>query len=138
MVPETMPKSLLVIGSGAIGMEFASFHHDMGCKVTVIEVVDRILPAEDEEISAFAQKQFVKQGITIKTGVKVAGLEKAGQGATATIEVGVCVVRSEERRVGKECVSTCRSRWTPYHTQNNMHNNDLYTHHSYSHQPSYH
>src|SRR3546814_3807523 len=60
----------------------------MGCKVTVIEVVVRILPAEDEEISAFAQKQFVKQGITIKTGVKVAGLEKAGQGAKATIEVG--------------------------------------------------
>ncbi len=87
MVPETMPKSLLVIGSGAIGMEFASFHHDMGCAVTVVEVVDRILPAEDEEISAFAHKQFAKQGMTIKTGVKVAKLEKGGNGARATIEV---------------------------------------------------
>jgi dihydrolipoamide dehydrogenase len=83
-----MPKSLLVIGSGAIGMEFASFHHDMGCKVTVLEVVDRILPAEDEEISAFAQKQFAKQGMTIKTGVKVSKLEKTAAGAKATIEVG--------------------------------------------------
>src|SRR3546814_13866173 len=120
MVPETMPKSLLVIGSGAIGMEFASFHHDMGCKVTVIEVVDRILPAEDEQISAFAQTQFVKQGITIKTGVQVAGLENAGQGATATIEVGGKSERSEERRVGEECVSKGRCRWWMYHQKQNI------------------
>ncbi|NQW11657.1 MAG: dihydrolipoyl dehydrogenase [Alphaproteobacteria bacterium] len=87
MVPETMPKKLLVIGSGAIGIEFASFHHDMGAEVTVVEVLDRILPAEDEEISAFALKQFTKQGMTIHTGVKVAKLEKTAKGAKATIEV---------------------------------------------------
>ena len=88
MVPESMPKKLLVIGSGAIGMEFASFHHDMGAEVTVVEVVDRILPAEDEEISAFALKQFTKQGMTIHTGVKVAKLEKTSKGgAKAAIEI---------------------------------------------------
>lgn len=87
MVPETMPKKLLVIGSGAIGMEFASFHHDMGAEVTVVEVVDRILPAEDAEISAFALKQFTKQGMKIHTGAKVHKLESTAKGAKAEIEV---------------------------------------------------
>ncbi|WPZ33241.1 dihydrolipoyl dehydrogenase [Thalassobaculum sp. OXR-137] len=87
MVPETMPKKLLVIGSGAIGMEFASFHHDMGAEVTVVEVVDRILPAEDAEISAFALKQFTKQGMKIHTGAKVHKLEGSDKGAKAEIEV---------------------------------------------------
>ncbi|WP_281683941.1 dihydrolipoyl dehydrogenase [Thalassobaculum salexigens] len=87
MVPETMPKKLLVIGSGAIGMEFASFHHDMGAEVTVVEVVDRILPAEDAEISAFALKQFTKQGMKIHTGAKVHKLEATAKGAKAEIEV---------------------------------------------------
>ncbi|HWO85904.1 MAG TPA: FAD-dependent oxidoreductase, partial [Stellaceae bacterium] len=58
MVPEAIPKSLLVVGSGAIGIEFASFYHDMGTEVTVVEVLDRVLPVEDEEISAFARKSF--------------------------------------------------------------------------------
>ncbi|MGH7067633.1 MAG: FAD-dependent oxidoreductase, partial [Acetobacteraceae bacterium] len=71
MVPPEMPKSLLVIGSGAIGIEFASFYHDMGAEVTVVEVLDRILPVEDSEISAFARKAFEKQGITIVTGASV-------------------------------------------------------------------
>ncbi len=87
MVPETMPKNLLVIGSGAIGMEFASFHHDMGAEVTVVEVVDRILPAEDAEISAFALKQFTKQGMKVHTAAKVAKLEATAKGAKAVIEV---------------------------------------------------
>ena len=87
MVPETMPKKLLVIGSGAIGMEFASFHHDMGADVTVVEVVDRILPAEDAEISAFALKQFTKQGMKVHTGAKVHNLEATAKGAKAEIEV---------------------------------------------------
>lgn len=87
MVPETMPKKLLVIGSGAIGMEFASFHHDMGAEVTVVEVVDRILPAEDAEISAFALKQFTKQGMKVHTGAKVHKLEATSKGAKAEIEV---------------------------------------------------
>ena len=76
MVPERMPKSLLVIGSGAIGIEFASFYRSFGCEVTVVEVLPQILPVEDAEISAFARKQFEKHGIKILTGTKVTRLEK--------------------------------------------------------------
>src|SRR5947199_407031 len=78
MVPPAIPKSLLVVGSGAIGIEFASFYHDMGAEVTVVEVLDRVLPVEDEEISAFARKAFEKQGIKIHTSANVA-LEHAGE-----------------------------------------------------------
>mgnify|MGYP000220400892 CR=1 FL=1 len=88
MVPKVMPKTLLVIGSGAIGMEFASFYHDMGVEVTVVEVVDRILPAEDPEISDFAKKTFAKKGMTIKTGAKVTGLQTGKGGARATVDTG--------------------------------------------------
>ncbi|MGH7247409.1 MAG: dihydrolipoyl dehydrogenase, partial [Pseudomonadota bacterium] len=88
MVPPEMPKSLLVIGSGAIGMEFASFYHDMGAAVTVVELLDRILPVEDAEVSAFARKAFEKQGITIVTGASVTRARKNGGGVTATIEAG--------------------------------------------------
>ncbi|MGH7102824.1 MAG: dihydrolipoyl dehydrogenase [Acetobacteraceae bacterium] len=88
MVPPEMPKSLLVIGSGAIGIEFASFYHDMGAEVTVVEVLDRILPVEDGEVSAFARKAFEKQGITIITGASVTKARKNGAGVTATIEAG--------------------------------------------------
>ena len=85
MVPEAMPRSLLVIGSGAIGVEFASFYHALGAEVTVVEVLPRILPIEDEEISAFARDQFEKQGIAIHTGATVESLEKGGDGVTASI-----------------------------------------------------
>ena len=88
MVPEAMPKSLLVIGSGAIGIEFASFYRSMGAEVTVVEIVDRILPVEDVEISTFARKAFEKQGMNIKTGAKVDGLAKEGGQVTATINTG--------------------------------------------------
>ena len=88
MVPETMPKSLLVIGSGAIGIEFASFYRNMGAEVTVVEVLDRILNVEDAEISAFAHKAFVKQGIRIITGAKVTGAKKGANQVTALIEAG--------------------------------------------------
>ena len=88
MVPAAIPKSLLVVGSGAIGIEFASFYHDMGAEVTVVEVLDRVLPVEDEEISAFARKSFEKQGIKIHTGATVAALERGRQGVTARIEGG--------------------------------------------------
>ncbi len=88
MVPEDIPKSLLVIGSGAIGIEFASFYHDMGADVTVVEMLDRIVPAEDAEISEFALKQFMKQGMNIHTGAKVAKLEKGSSTVKATIEIG--------------------------------------------------
>ena len=88
MVPDVMPKSLLVIGSGAIGMEFASFYADMGAEVTVAEVLDRILPQEDEEISAFAKKAFEKQGLKIHTGAKVSDLKAGKDSVSATIEAG--------------------------------------------------
>ena len=88
MVPPAMPKSLLVIGSGAIGIEFASFYRDMGAEVTVVEVLDRVLPVEDEEISAFARKAFEKQGIRIQTSATVKSVKKNGESVTATIEAG--------------------------------------------------
>ncbi len=86
MVPPNFPKSLLVVGSGAIGIEFASFYRTLGSDVTVVEVLDRVLPVEDEEISQFAHKAFVKQGMKIKIGTTV---EKLGEGAdnvTATLK----------------------------------------------------
>ena len=85
MVPPAMPKSLLVIGSGAIGIEFASFFLNMGAQVTVVEVLDRVLPVEDGEISAFARKAFEKQGMKIITGAKVTAARKNGDSITATI-----------------------------------------------------
>lgn len=88
MVPETMPKSLLVVGSGAIGIEFASFYRNMGAEVTVVEVMDRILPVEDEEISAFARKQFEKQGMKIMAGAKVTKLDKGSNNVTCHVEAG--------------------------------------------------
>ncbi len=88
IVPEHMPKSLLVVGSGAIGIEFASFYRTFGADVTVVEILPQILPAEDAEISAFARKQFEKQGIKILTGAKVTKLDKAADSVTATIDTG--------------------------------------------------
>ena len=88
MVPESMPKSLLVVGSGAIGIEFASFYRNMGAEVTVVEVLDRVLPVEDAEISALAQKAFEKQGMKIMTGAMVKGLKKGADRVTATVAVG--------------------------------------------------
>ncbi len=86
LVPETMPKSLLVIGSGAIGIEFASFYRTMGAEVTVVEVMKQVLPVEDAEIAALARKSFEKQGMRIMTDAKVAKLDKATNSVTATIE----------------------------------------------------
>jgi dihydrolipoamide dehydrogenase len=88
MIPTAMPKSLLVIGSGAIGIEFASFYRDMGAEVTVVEVLDRVLPVEDEEISALARKAFEKQGMKIFTSTAVKGVKKAANSVTVTIEAG--------------------------------------------------
>ncbi len=88
MIPEQLPASLLVVGSGAIGMEFASFYRDMGSEVTVVEVLERILPVEDEEISALARKAFEKRGIKIHTGATVQSLEKRGDSVTAVIDLG--------------------------------------------------
>jgi dihydrolipoamide dehydrogenase len=86
MVPEIMPNSLLVIGSGAIGIEFASFYRTLGAEVTVVEVLPRVLPVEDEEISALARKAFEKQGMVIHTDAKVTKLAPAADSVTATIE----------------------------------------------------
>ncbi len=86
MVPETLPKSLLVIGSGAIGIEFASFYRTMGSEVTVVEVMNQVLPVEDAEIAGLARKQFEKQGIKILTGTKVASVKKAKDSVTCHLE----------------------------------------------------
>ena len=88
MVPDIMPKSLLVVGSGAIGIEFASFYRTLGAEVTVVEVLPRVLPVEDEEISELAQKAFEKQGMKIMTSATVTGLAKGIDNVTATIEAG--------------------------------------------------
>jgi dihydrolipoamide dehydrogenase len=88
MNPDRMPKSLLVVGSGAIGVEFASFYRTMGAEVTIVEVLPQILPVEDAEIAAFARKQFEKQGIKILTGAKVTKLDKKADSVTATIDDG--------------------------------------------------
>jgi dihydrolipoyl dehydrogenase len=86
MVPPSIPKSLLVIGSGAIGIEFASFFRNFGADVTVVEVLPQILPVEDHEIQAFARKSFEKQGIKIHTNAKVTKLDRQADSVTATIE----------------------------------------------------
>jgi dihydrolipoamide dehydrogenase len=88
MVPPAMPKSLIVIGSGAIGIEFASFYRTMGAEVTVVEVLPQILPVEDAEIAAFARKRFEKQGIKILTGAKVTKVEKGADSVTAMVDDG--------------------------------------------------
>jgi dihydrolipoamide dehydrogenase len=87
MAPAAFPKSLLVIGSGAIGIEFASFYRALGAEVTVVEVLDRVLPVEDEEISALAHKAFEKQGMTIRVNASVTGVKTTGSGATATVKL---------------------------------------------------
>ena len=88
MAPDRIPKSLLVIGSGAIGIEFASFYRTLGAEVTVVEVLPQILPVEDHEIQTFARKSFEKQGIKILTNAKVTKLDKKSDSVTATIEEG--------------------------------------------------
>ncbi|MBM3644960.1 MAG: dihydrolipoyl dehydrogenase [Alphaproteobacteria bacterium] len=99
MVPERFPKSLLVVGSGAIGIEFASFYRTMGAEVTVVEVMDRILPVEDADISALARKAFEKQGMKILTGATVKALAKGKDQVTATIEAGGKVTELTVERV---------------------------------------
>lgn len=86
MVPKTMPSKLLVIGSGAIGVEFASFYSDMGAEVTIVEMLDRVLPVEDAEVSAFMEKALKKQGMTIMTGAGVEKLETTKTGVKAAIK----------------------------------------------------
>ena len=86
MTPPEMPGKLLVIGSGAIGIEFASFYNDMGAEVTVVEMMDRVVPVEDAEVSAFLEKALVKQGMTVLTGAGVEALEVGGQGVKARLK----------------------------------------------------
>lgn len=84
--PDAVPRSLLVVGSGAIGIEFASFYHTFGADVTVVEIMDRVLPVEDAEISRFAEKAFRKQGLSLRTGTKVVNLDRRDTNATVTLE----------------------------------------------------
>ena len=86
MTPKEMPKKLLVIGSGAIGIEFASFYNDMGCDVTVVEMLDRIVPVEDKDVSAFLEKSLSKQGMTIMTGAGVEDLKVSDKSVKAKIK----------------------------------------------------
>jgi len=86
MVPDSFPKSLLVVGSGAIGIEFASFYRTLGAEVTVVEVLDRVLPVEDEDVSAFAAKAFIKQGMKLKVGTTVTELKKGADNVTCTLK----------------------------------------------------
>lgn len=95
LVPPHMPKKLLVVGSGAIGIEFASFFNTLGADTTVVEVMDRILPVEDAEISAFAKKQFVKQGMTILEKAVVKQLDRSKDKVVAHIEAGGKVEKTE-------------------------------------------
>jgi dihydrolipoamide dehydrogenase len=88
LAPKTAPKSLIVIGSGAIGIEFASFYRALGSAVTVIEALDRILPVEDEDVSKAAQKSFEKRGLTFRVAAKVVKLSKSPAGVTIDIEIG--------------------------------------------------
>ena len=128
MIPEKMPKSLLVVGSGAIGIEFASFYRDMGAEVTVVEVLDRVLPVEDEEISAFASKAFEKQGMKIHTGDHGEGAEEewrttsprrsrpATRARRSTVErviLAVGIIGNVEN-IGLERHQGARSSSTPY------------------------
>ena len=86
MTPKEMPKKLLVIGSGAIGIEFASFYNDMGCDVTVVEMLDRVVPVEDKDVSAFLEKSLTKQGMTIMTGAGVEDIKVTDKGVRAKIK----------------------------------------------------
>lgn len=86
MTPTELPAKLLVIGSGAIGIEFASFYNDLGSEVTVVEMLDRIVPVEDADVSTFLEKSLRKQGISIMTGAGVEAIKVTGSGITATIK----------------------------------------------------
>jgi dihydrolipoamide dehydrogenase len=99
MTPKNLPKSLLVVGSGAIGIEFASFYKNMGTNVTVVEIMDRVMPVEDHEISDLARKSFEKQGMKIITGAKVNKLDKGSNSVTAHIEAGGTTKTQEFERV---------------------------------------
>jgi len=98
MVPAACPKSLLVVGSGAIGIEFASFYRALGAEVTVVEALPRILPVEDEEVSAAAQKAFEKRGMAFRIGAKVTRLAKTSAGVALELETGGKTERLEAER----------------------------------------
>ena len=98
MVPAEAPKSLLVVGSGAIGIEFASFYRALGAEVTVVEALPRILPVEDEEVSAAAQKAFEKRKIAFRVGAKVTRLAKTAKGVALEVETGDKKERLEAER----------------------------------------
>jgi dihydrolipoyl dehydrogenase len=99
MLPPSMPKSLLVVGSGAIGMEFASFYRSFGTEVTVVEILPQILPVEDAEIAAFARKAFERQGMQIFTQARVSKLEKKRDSVSVSVEHGKGTQRLEVERV---------------------------------------
>ena len=100
LAPKSMPKSLVVIGSGAIGIEFASFYRALGAEVTVVEAVDRIMPVEDAEVSKAAQKAFEKRGIKFRIGAKVTKIDKTAAGVSVSVEVGA----KAEQLTAEKCI----------------------------------
>jgi dihydrolipoamide dehydrogenase len=99
MTPQRLPQSLLVVGSGAIGVEFASFYRALGAEVTLVEVRERILPVEDEEVSAFARKAFERQGMKVLTSAKVTALQKQADGVVAAIATSERTLEVRAQRV---------------------------------------
>jgi len=99
MTPKAMPKSLLIVGSGAIGVEFASFYKNMGVQVTMIEMAENILPVEDEEISKLARKSFEKQGIKIYTSASLVAIKKCKDEIIASVEIAGKIEEIESQRV---------------------------------------
>ncbi len=102
MTPPALPASLVVVGSGAIGVEFGCFYRALGAEVTIVEALDRILPIEDEEISTAARKAYEKRGLKFRTGAKVTRLSKDGQGVTLSLEAGG---KTEELRAERAIVA---------------------------------
>ena len=110
MVPDMTPKSLLVVGSGAIGIEFASFYHSLGIDVTVVEILPRILPVEDEDISKLAGKLMAKRGLEFKLATKVAEARKSKDSVTCVLEGPEGGARRDHGRPGDFCRRRGRQR----------------------------
>lgn len=109
MTPPEMPTKLLVIGSGAIGVEFASFYNDMGSQVTIVEMLDRIVPVEDKDVSAHLEKQFKKQGMDIRTATGVEKIDVTGTGVKASIRARTARSPSRSSATSSSRSASCRT-----------------------------
>ena len=112
---ENLPKALVVAGAGASGSEIASAYARLGTEVTLVEMLDRVLPLEDKDMARVVERQFKKDGMEVLLGTKVEEVTEQKTGVKVKAGDKELKARSEERRVGKECGYQCRSRWSPYH-----------------------